>query len=132
MLLSRRHFALLAASQIWTPESIRWQRTDPGGSRYAVLDGDRDDPSGLFTYAFWMPGGLWVKAHAHSQQAHVTVTRGTLQLGFGKVTDRSRTAAIPAGGFFIVRAHEPHFEGCAADTLIIGTARGGWKTTELE
>jgi quercetin dioxygenase-like cupin family protein len=119
------------ASLIWTPDTIRWQPDDPPGSKYAVLDGDRDDESGLFTYAFWLPGGVWAPVHSHSQAAHVAVMSGALRLGFGPVADRSRAVTVSAGQFFIVRANEAHFEGSDAECLIIGTARGGWKTTIL-
>ena len=145
--LSRRHFgtSLLAGSllgaqdplndplkRIWNLDSIHWQRTDPDGSKYAVIDGDREVPGKPFTYAFWMPKGLWVKAHTHTQQAHVAVVKGTLLLGYGTRMDKSKIVAIPKGGYFVVRANEPHFGGCDAETLIIGSALGGWKTSELE
>lgn len=117
---------------IFAPDAIRWQRTESDGTKYAVLDGDRDKPGTLFTYAFWMPGGVWVKGHHHTQQAHVAVIKGTLLLGFGEKLDRRKTSAVHAGQFFIVRAGVPHFEGSESECLIVGTAMGGWKTTNLE
>ena len=99
----------LGAGVIWKPSEIRWQRTDPDGSKYAVIDGDRDQVGKPFTYALWMPAGLWVKAHTNTQQAHVAVARGSLLLGFGRVMDPSKATAIPAGGYFVVRADEAHF-----------------------
>ncbi len=146
MFMSRREFtAALAAlaspsaqspvdeagARIWREDTIRWQPDDPPGAKYAVLDGDRDRPGTLFTYAFWLPGGVWAPVHVHSQAAHVAVMRGTLRLGYGRVADRSRTVAVAAGEFFIVRADEPHFEGSDEPCLIIGTALGGWRTTTL-
>ncbi|MCX6598322.1 MAG: cupin domain-containing protein [Acidobacteria bacterium] len=119
-------------SLIWSPDSIRWDRTDPDGTKYAVIDGDRERPGQPFTYAFWMPDGVWVKAHTHTQQAHVAVVKGTLLLGFGKKMDQKATKAVKTGEFFIVRAGVPHFEGSRGETLIIGSALGGWKTTPLE
>ena len=79
-----------------------------------------------------MPDGVWVKARAHTQQAHVAVVKGTLLLGFGQKMDRQAAQAIKTGRFFIVRAGVPHFEGSRGETLIIGSALGGWKTTTLE
>jgi quercetin dioxygenase-like cupin family protein len=141
MSYTRRQFAAFAGGafakaaepqRIWNPDRIRWQREEEGGARYAVLEGDRERPGEPFTYAFWMPSGLWVKAHTHTQQAHVTVVRGALLLGYGTKMDRSKAERVPAGGFFIVRAGEAHYEGAGGDTLIIGTALGGWKTKMLE
>ena len=68
------------ASLVWGLDSIAWQPDDPPGSKYAVLYGDRDRPGALFSYAFWLPGGVWAPAHRHSQTAHVAVMKGTLRL----------------------------------------------------
>lgn len=120
------------ASLVWKLDTIAWQPDDPPGAKYAVLDGDRDAADGLFTYAFLLPGGVWAPAHFHSQTAHVAVMLGTLQLGFGRITDRARTVQISAGQFFIVRANQVHYEGSENACLIIGAARGGWRTTVVE
>jgi hypothetical protein len=146
MSISRRDFtaALLTAgrsfdqsrsgdtgARIWREDTIRWQPDDLPGAKYAVLDGDRDRPGTLFTYAFWLPGGVWAPVHMHSEAAHVAVMRGTLRLGYGQVAEPARTTPVTAGEFFIVRADEPHFEGSDGPCLIIGTALGGWRTTTL-
>ena len=117
--------------QVWSYDTIRWTPDDPPGATYAVLDGDRTKAGTLFTYAFWLPGGVWAPAHTHSQAAHVAVMSGTLKLGFGRVLDRATAIDIPAGQFFIARADEPHFEGSDGPCLIIGTALGGWTTTPV-
>ncbi len=133
------HAALLASPpllatppRIWRPDRIQWQRLESDGTKYAVLDGSRDTPGQPFSYAFYMPGGVWVKAHHHTQQAHVTVVQGKIKLGFGRKLDKKQSVELKTGDFFIVRAGEPHFEGSDEPCLIVGTALGGWKTTELE
>jgi mannose-6-phosphate isomerase-like protein (cupin superfamily) len=118
--------------RIWSADRIEWQRIDKDGTKYAVLDGNRDEAGKPFTYAFWMPGGVWVKPHTHTQQAHVAVVKGSIKLGYGTKMDKSKTVELKAGQFFIVRAGEAHFEGSDGECLIIGTALGGWKTKELE
>lgn len=118
-------------SLVWSNDTIAWQPDDPPGAKYAVLDGDRTKPGTLFTYAFWLPGGVWAPAHFHSQDAHVAVMSGTLRLGYGRAVVPSRAVAVPAGQFFIARANEPHFEGSDSPCLIIGTAMGGWTTTSV-
>lgn len=116
-------------SLVWGDRNIAWMPDDPPGAKYAVLDGDREDPGSIFSYAFWLPGGVWAPPHAHSQSAHVAVLKGALRLGFGPSGDRSKTVVIPAGEFFVVRADMVHYEGSEGECLIVGTARGGWKTT---
>ncbi|MCX6612453.1 MAG: cupin domain-containing protein [Acidobacteria bacterium] len=118
--------------RVWTADQIEWQRIDKDGTKYAVLDGNRDEAGKPFTYAFWMPGGVWVKPHTHTQQAHVVVVKGSIKLGYGAKLDKSKTMELKAGQFFIVRAGEAHFEVSDGECLIIGTALGGWKTKELE
>lgn len=120
------------AVSVWNESNIPWQPDDPPGCRYAVLTGRRDDPAGVFTYAFALPGKVWAPAHVHSQDAHVVVVRGSLRVGIGRRTDRAHTRLVRAGEFFLIRANEPHFEGSDEECVIIGTARGGWKTTLLE
>lgn len=114
---------------VWTPDTIDWTPDDPPGAKYAVLHGRRDDAAAVFTYAFWLPGGVWAPVHRHSRTAHVTVVRGTLRLGRGRTADRAATVAIPAGGFFVVPADEWHYEGSDGECVIIGTAQGDWTTT---
>lgn len=120
------------AEKIWHPQSIPWQRHDPDGTKYAVLHGDRANPNALFVYAFWMPPGVWVKAHTHTRDAHVAVLQGSLHLGFGAKMDKAKTQTLRAGDFFLVPGGLPHYEGSTEECLIIGTAQGGWSTRELE
>lgn len=114
---------------VWGDRNIAWTPDDPPGAKYAVLDGDRDDAGSIFSYAFWLPGGVWAPPHVHSQAAHVAVLKGALRLGFGPSADRASATVVPAGEFFIVRAGVVHYEGSDGECLIVGTARGGWKTT---
>jgi quercetin dioxygenase-like cupin family protein len=118
--------------RVWSADQIQWQRIDKDGTKYAVLDGNRDEVGKPFTYAFWMPGGVWVAPHTHTQQAHVVVVKGSIKLGYGTKMDKAKTMELKAGQFFVVRAGEAHFEGSDGECLIIGTALGGWKTKELE
>ena len=115
----------------WDTRTIHWQRLDPNGAKYAVLEGDRDHPGQTFTYAFWMPDGAWVQPHFHSADARVFVVSGTLLLGQGTALDKSAAKSIPAGSLVLVPAHAPHWEGAKGDTLILGVAQGVWKTTNL-
>ena len=45
--------------QTWNPANIVWQRTDADGTKWAVLEGDKDAPGKAFTYAFFLPAGHW-------------------------------------------------------------------------
>lgn len=124
--------AIASEVKVWRAEEIHWQRVEKDGTKYAVLEGDRDQAGVPFTYAFYMPDGAWVKPHFHSQEARVVVVKGTLLLGEGAVFDKASAKALAAGTTFYVGAKAPHYEGAKGETLIIGVGRGGWKTTNLE
>ena len=125
--------ALLAASpaaapQAWTPETIPWQRTNPDGTRFALLEGVRDRAGVPFTYAFSIPGDVWDGPHSHAAMARVVVAKGVLRLGYGGRMDKAGAGVFPAGSVVIVPAGAVHFDGSDEDTIIIGTAIGPWST----
>lgn len=123
---------ILAAPADWNPDHIAWQRTNPDGTRFALLEGTRDTPGTGFSYAFFIPAGVWDGPHSHAATARVFVARGTLRLGYGAVADKSAARAYPAGSYLLVPAGAVHFDGAAEDTIIIGTAVGPWSTDYLD
>ena len=108
-------------------DQIAWQEEHADGTRSATLLGTRD-PGVMFTYAFFIPSGVWDSPHAHSADVHLVVARGRLRLGFGGVLDRDAAMTIPAGGFLHVPRGAVHFDGADEDTIILGTATGPWST----
>ena len=127
---------LLAAAQLvaadraadWDPDGIVWQRVNPDGTKFALLEGTRDTPGVAFSYAFFIPAGVWDAPHSHAATARVFVARGSLRLGYGDALDKGAAKAFPAGSYLVVPAGAHHFDGSPVDTLIIGTATGPWST----
>ncbi len=113
------------------PDRIAWQRTDAAGTKFALLDGVRDKAGVSFTYAFFIPAGLWDAPHAHSADARVFVAKGVLWLGYGDVLDKDKAVAYPAGSYVLVPAGARHFDGSDRETVIYGVAVGPWSTTYL-
>ena len=116
----------------WHPDSIAWQQTNPDGTRFALLEGVRDQPGTAFTYAFFIPAGVWDGPHRHAATAGVFVARGTLHLGYGTELDRKTARAYPAGSVLLVPAGAVHFDGSPTDTIIIGTAIGPWSIDYID
>jgi len=116
----------------WHPDSIVWQIRYPNGTRYALLEGNRDHPGESFTYAFFIPAGFWDKAHHHTTDARVTVVRGTLRLGYGPRIEKTTAVSYPVGSYLLVPGRSTHFDGSDENTIIIGTATGAWKTDYTE
>ena len=107
---------------------IQWEEVAEDGTKYALLEGRRDVPGEVFSYAFSIPAGSWDPPHAHTADARVFVARGTLYLGYGEAFEREKLQAYPTGSYLLVPAGAQHFDGSEEETLIIGTALGPWAT----
>jgi quercetin dioxygenase-like cupin family protein len=115
------------AVKTWDPSNIVWQVTDPDGSKWSVLEGDKDAPGKAFTYAFLVPAGHW-EHHSHNQDARVAVISGALKVAVGPNLDKQGAKTYPVGSFLFVPANVEHTMGAEVDTICIGTAMGPWKT----
>lgn len=111
-----------------TPATIPWGPAAADGSRFALLDGQRDVAGQNFSYAFALPAGAWDKPHRHSTTARIFVLKGVLKLGWGGTMDKARAQAFPAGSFVVVPAGAVHFDGADEETIILGVASGVWAT----
>ena len=123
---------IAAAPLAWSPDTIPWQPANPDGTRFALLEGVRDRAGVPFTYAFFIPAGVWDGPHSHKATARVVVARGRLRLGYGKRMDKVAASEFPVGSIVIVPAGAVHFDGAAEDTIIIGTAVGPWSTDYVD
>lgn len=119
------------APTYWKVDSIRWDTTFADGTKLAILEGPRDIPGQAFSYAFYMPDGIWVPPHWHCADARVFVVKGTLLLGFQAQFDKSKVVEMRAGDYFVAPFRQPHYEGSRGETVIIGTGIGPWCTVEL-
>jgi hypothetical protein len=124
--------AAIAAPADWRPDTIVWQQTNADGTRFALLEGVRDRPGVPFTYAFFIPAGVWDGPHSHGATVRVFVASGALALGYGKELDRAQARRFTAGSVLLVPAGAVHFDGAAEDTIIIGTATGPWSTDYVD
>ena len=115
------------AVKTWDANSIVWQSIDAYGSKWAVLEGDKDAPGKAFTYAFLVPAGHW-EHHSHNQDARVAVISGALKVSVGHQLDKDGAKTYSVGSFLFVPANVEHTMGADVDTICIGTAVGPWKT----
>jgi hypothetical protein len=112
----------------WIVENIEWQVNGSDGTRYALLDGRRDRVGETFVYAFQMPAGFWDPPHWHTSDAHVTVLKGTMRLGYGGRFDPTSLRSFLTGSELLVPAGARHFDGSDEETVIVGRATGVWST----
>jgi quercetin dioxygenase-like cupin family protein len=113
--------------KIWDPQNIVWQNSYPDGTKWSVLEGNKDEPGKAFTYAFFIPAGYW-EHHSHNQDARVAVISGALRVAIGPTLDKEGAKSYPVGTFMLVPANVEHTMGADVDTIIVGTAMGPWKT----
>jgi hypothetical protein len=57
-----------------TIKGIQWEQEDTDGTKSATLVGSRK-PGVTFTYAFFIPAGLWDQPHTHAADAHLVVPK---------------------------------------------------------
>ena len=123
----------LPSVRAWDATNIVRQDTFPDGSKYSVLEGDKNAPGKEFTYAAFVPAGSCdTHPHFHSQDAHVAVISGARRLAVGPNPDKAASKNYPAGNFVFVPANVEHTMGADVDTIIIGTAIRPWKTHDNE
>jgi quercetin dioxygenase-like cupin family protein len=116
-------------AQVWDAASITWQITYADGTKYAVLEGDKNAPGKTFTYAVFVAAGSWDHfTHSHNQDARIAVVSGALRLAIGPSPDKAGSKNYPAGSFVYIPANLEHTMGADVDTIIIGSALGPWKT----
>jgi len=120
------------AKQAWPAGSIAWQSVGANGTKYALLEGSRDQPGGTFTYAFFIPAGTWDQPHVHNSTVRVFVASGALSIGYGDELRKGDARSYRAGSVLLVPSGARHFDGAAVDTVIIGVATGPWSTHYLD
>jgi hypothetical protein len=116
----------------WNVDDIPWQATGANGTKFALLDGNREQPGSIFTYAFFIPAGVWDSPHWHSTTARVFVAKGALKIGYGDAQDHAQAQTWASGATIIVPGSAVHFDGADVDTIIVGVATGPWTTTYLD
>lgn len=120
----------LSGAAAFDPNDMPWEVTHDDGTKSATLIGSRA-PGEMFSYAFFIPAGVYDGPHSHSAAAYLHVAAGTLRLGYGPVLEPGAARSYPSGSFLYVPAGAVHFDGADVDTVIVGTATGPWSTEYL-
>jgi hypothetical protein len=77
-------------------DSIPWETVHDGATKSATLIGTRE-PGVMFTYAFFIPAGVYDAPHTHRAAAHLHVALGELRLGYGSSFAKDDLRSFPAG-----------------------------------
>jgi quercetin dioxygenase-like cupin family protein len=114
----------LAGTEKWGPAPAIL----PAGARLAVLEGDPGKP-GAFTMRLFMPAGYRIPPHFHPVDEHVTVVRGTFQVGMGDTFDQAKLTDLPVGTFAALSPGTRHFARAKVETVIQLHGSGPWSLT---
>src|SRR5699024_200105 len=115
------------AAESYSLQDIPWLPANDNGTKSATLVGTRD-PGVMFTYAFFIPAGVWDEPHSHGADVHLIVASGELQLAYRESFDAHSVMRFAAGSFLYVPSHSIHFDGAYEDTIVIGTSVGPGST----
>ena len=89
----------------------------PAGAKLAVLQGDPSKAEPV-TVRLDFPNGYVLPPHFHPTDEAVTVIEGTFQVGMGDKVDKSKTMALPVGGFVVAEKGQHHYAITKGRTIV--------------
>jgi quercetin dioxygenase-like cupin family protein len=115
-----------------TPPALKWGAAPPvfePGAQMAVLQGDPSKSGEEFTVRLRLPNGYRIAPHTHPTTENITVIEGTFLVGMGSTLDRTKTMAIPRGGFVSAPAQHAHYAIARGETVVQVHAIGPFALT---
>jgi quercetin dioxygenase-like cupin family protein len=109
-----------ANAQAHTVPELKWGPAPAvfaPGAQLAVLAGN-PGAAGEYTVRLKMPNGYKIAPHVHPTDENVTVISGTFTVGMGKTFDSKGMLSLPAGGFIVAPAKQPHFAQAKGETVV--------------
>lgn len=112
-----------AGSVMVTPGDLVWKEmpTLPPGAEMAMIEGDPEkifDEEVPFTFRLKLPADFEIPAHHHPWIEHATIISGTLHMGYGNKTDRSKTTTLPTGSVAVLQPDSKHFSWTEEETIV--------------
>jgi quercetin dioxygenase-like cupin family protein len=123
--------AAAAHAQSHAAPELKWGPAPPifaPGAQLAVLAGD-PFKTGEYTVRLKMPNGYKIAPHWHPTDENVTVVSGAFKVGMGKTFDAAKMMTLPAGGFIVAPAKEPHFAEAKGETVVQVHGMGPFQLT---
>jgi len=111
-------------------DEMPWRPSGPG-LEIAIVDGDPSVAGQPYTMMLRLANGAWIPPHTHTVAKRLLVVTGTLLVGHGATLDSSRVQALQSGGFLLMPAHHPHYEGGRGQTVVALYGVGPLRTTFL-
>ena len=113
-----------SGANVIDPAIRQIQRIEDMPKESFVLYGDSSKPGLYLQYQRRAPNN-WSTPHYHPIDRALMVMGGTMLIGTGASADRTRTVAVPKGGFVHDIARGVHYDGSGNDPLWLLTAGVG-------
>jgi quercetin dioxygenase-like cupin family protein len=115
------------------PDKIAWKPGPPSlpdGAKFAVIEGNPAE-AGPFTMRVLLPDGYRIPPHTHAGIEHVTVMKGTFQVGRGDKFDASALTQLPTGAFAALAPGTRHYAEAQGETIVQLHGVGPWSLTYI-
>ena len=115
------------------PAELKWSDVGslPPGAKIAVIEGPMNEAK-PFTIRLKFPANYQIPAHFHSAIEHVTVIRGTFNMGAGSKLDTKATRALGPGSMAIMQVGTHHFAWTKGETEVQVHGVGPWTVTYVD
>jgi hypothetical protein len=114
-----------------TPGDMTWKEGPaslPDGVQYTVIQGDWAK-EGPFTARLKLPADYEIPPHWHPAIEHVTVIKGSFNMGTGENFDREKAHKLPVGGFAMMHIGTKHYAFTTEETIVQLHGIGPWGIT---
>jgi hypothetical protein len=133
-------FAILAMLPAWSQESTSSHvvalKPFPRDHRFAIVSGDPTKPGALYVIRIHSEAGYIIMPHAHPEDEHITVLKGTWELGMGDRFNPNALESMEMGGYGLVGKKMAHFGFSKTDAVVqvhgIGLFTTTWITPNYE
>lgn len=110
------------------PSDIKWSDAPPAlppGAKVAVIEGD-PKVAGLFTMRVKIPANYTIMPHYHPADEHITIIKGSFNMGLGEKFDKKIAREMPTGGFAVMLMGTRHFAFTKEETIVQIHGMGPW------
>jgi len=133
-------FMALTAVAAWTqehmPSHVVPMSTFTRDHRFVTVSGDPTKPGELYVIRIHSEAGYVIMPHTHPEDEHITVLKGTWELGMGDRYNPHTLEPMEVGGYGLVSKRMAHFAFSKTDAIVqvhgIGPFTTTWATPNYE
>lgn len=120
---------LSARSQEPTSSHVVPMSTFSRDHRFVTVSGDPTKPGALYVIRIHSEAGYIIMPHTHPEDEHITVLKGTMELGMGDRFNPKALESMEMGGYGLVGKKMSHFGFSKTDGILQVHGIGPFTTT---